>query len=103
MKKILLLIIIMFCTACSIGEKTYYCDDGDELKGTTCIKKNSTPAISNYTCKRHPGTYLNGNQCVSYSFSSIAFNADVDSYTCYSGYLDGDECIIETSYNAYEE
>ena len=27
MKKILLLIIIMFCTACSIGEKTYYLSD----------------------------------------------------------------------------
>lgn len=102
MKKILSLICIivlsMIITGC--GEKEYYCDNGDTLKGTSCISKNTSPATPVYTCRDQASTYLVGDQCC-YRSSNICLNAKVDSYTCSSGYLEGNSCITETTYNAY--
>ena len=102
MKKILSLscIIVLFMIIAGCGEKEYYCDNGDTLKGTSCVSKNSSPASPMYTCRYQAGTYLVGDQCC-YHSSNICLNAKVDSYTCSSGYLEGNKCVTETVYNAY--
>ena len=60
MKKICLALIVLFlCTACTgVLKKEYYCDSGDELKGTSCIKKNRTPATPKYACPQSVITTL---------------------------------------------
>lgn len=102
MKKILklscIIILLILITGC--GEKEYYCHNGDTLKGTSCVSKNYSPASPVYTCRYQAGTYLVGDQCC-YRSSNICLYAKVDSYICSSGYLDGDKCITETTYNAY--
>ncbi len=79
-----------------------HCDEGDILKGNTCIVKHSTPAQVVYDCSGHPSYIVKGDKCCHASplYSSNCLPAD-KSYTCLEGYLEDDECIIETTYPAY--
>ena len=101
MKKVFFVIgiLLILTTGCS---KEYYCDDGDILKGTSCISERKTPAQIEYYCSMSQ-YYLNGDKCVRNfgSAGSLYVNAN-KRYYCTSGYLSGTVCIIETSYNAYE-
>ena len=100
MKKVIILfwgfLLLMGCSI--IHQKEYYCDEDDELKGTTCIKKHVTNAQEQYYCDGHTYTRLDGNRCCSQYFC-VAANVR---YYCSNGYQYGSDCIIETTYNAYE-
>ena len=101
MKKCLFLIVlILFLT--SGCNKEYYCDNGDTLKGTTCITKKTTPAQIEYYCTMKQA-YLIGNRCLIYYGSYANYSVDAQArYYCTDGYLSGSSCIIESTYNAYE-
>lgn len=99
MKKTLSLVLLLLITGCS---KEYYCDNGDTLKGTTCVTKNTTPPQVQYYCSKS-GYHLSEDRCISDfgGYYAISIMAD-KKYYCTSGYLKGNYCIIETTYNAYE-
>ena len=107
-KRIGLLIVSVFLIIVVTGcggsiAKEYYCDNGDTLKGTSCVKQNTTPAQVQYNCNGKGNySHLEGNRCVYYAIYGTFSVAANETYYCSSGYLDGSSCIIESTYNAYE-
>ena len=98
MKKFIIISLIPLFCICLTGCGQYRCDSGDELKGTTCISTKTTPAQREYYCNLS-GYYLTGNRCV--NKWGVEYDAK-KRYYCTSGYLnDNNECVIETTYNAY--
>lgn len=105
MKKILnlsfVVVISFLITGC--GENEYFCDDGDILKGTSCITKRQSNAQIEYYCDSY-FNILEGTRCTVRNFDGTMSSVNVPAkqrYTCSSGYLEGRKCIIETTYNAY--
>ena len=101
MKKIVFFIgiVLLLITGCS---KSYYCDSGDTLKGSTCITERTTPAQIEYYCTVSQ-YYLEGTRCVrDFGMAGKLYLNTSQRYYCTSGYLSGTQCIIESTYNAYE-
>lgn len=79
-----------------------HCDEGDILKGNTCIVRHSTPAQITYDCSNYTRNdfILRGDKCCAQNSNIFCYPA-AQKYNCPSGFLEDDECIIETTYPAY--
>lgn len=103
MKKVLFVYgLVLMLSGC--GEKEYYCESGDQLKGSSCVSTQKTPAQVQYYCEGYFGL-VDGNRCYAQSFNGNKTYSPVpakEKYYCTSGYLQGTNCIIETTYNAGE-
>ena len=98
MKNFIMISSIVLLCVCLTGCGQYRCAVGDELIGTTCFSSKTTPAQREYYCSLS-GFYVVGNRCV--SKYGTEYNAE-KRYYCNSGYLNDDnECVIETTYDAY--
>ena len=98
-KKLILLILMeIILTGCSAE---YYCYDNDILKNKTCIMQHTTPATISYDCSNYSRNdfILKGDKCCAQN-SNMFCHPAAKKYTCPSGYLDGTNCIIETTYDA---
>lgn len=99
MKKIIVLILLVITLSGCKAE--YYCYENDILRGKTCIIQHTTPAQISYDCSNYSRNdfILKGDKCCAQNSNMFCYPA-AKKYNCPSGYLDGTNCIIETTYDA---
>lgn len=94
-----IIIGIIICDKSAILKK---CDDGDEKRGSICIKKHYSDAKGEYVCPAMH--YIKDGNCYHNSTGSKGLPPHKE-YHCDSGYLEEDyiqkRCVVETTYNAY--
>lgn len=95
---LLLMIMLIVLIVVLVNNAQLQCEDGDELRGKSCITENSFKATPIYKCSISQQTLI-GDKCC--SSDGRCLDARVDYYTCSSGYLEGHSCIVETVYEPY--
>lgn len=96
MKKVILFLLLFLLTGCGFQKM---CDEGDTLKGNSCVQKHISDAQVEYTCLND--YYLKDGRCYHSNFPNGYTRKPTKKYYCTSGYLKNDKCIVETTYDAY--
>ena len=101
MKKVLIM-LIGICLSLSLSGCGFQkmCDDGDILKGKTCIQEHISDAQVEYQCLF--GYYLKNGRCYHniLDYTGVTMTPQ-KKYYCSSGYLRDNKCVVETTYDAY--
>ena len=93
---VFIIVLFIFINIISSGSKTYYCESEEhELRGKTCVIIEKEIADYLYRC-RDGSLVKKSYYCKGYDVGKIE-------WSCQTGKLEGQLCIIEKTYDALEK